>query len=81
MGKPKIAPIDAPQRVRVEVDLPITRRRRVHEIVNCDGEVLSHHQTVGGLFSWLHEHDHHEIVIVDGDANYLVNFSVPPWQS
>ncbi len=67
-------------RVRVEVDLPITRRRRVHEIVSPDGTVLSYHQYIGGLFSWLHENDHHEFVIVDGNANYLVSFTVPPWQ-
>lgn len=71
---------DQPLRLVVEVDLPVTRRRKIHQ-VGFPGQAPIHHEKdIGPLLAWLHENDHHEFVVVDGDNQFLISMSVPPWQ-
>ena len=67
-------------KITVEVDLQITRRRRVHEVANGYGVTLSHHQTIADLLQWLHANGHDKFKITAGDETYLIQMTVPPWQ-
>ena len=67
-------------RLVVEVDIPVTRRRRIHQAGYPREPALYHSQTIGDLLRWLVDNEHHEIVIVDGEHEYLISLSVPPWQ-
>lgn len=79
--EPAGAPSGAPSlRVRVEVDIPLTRRRAVHIVYDAAGETIFTCQKVGDLFSWLHENEHHKIHLLDGATTYILHFEVPPWQ-
>jgi len=66
--------------VTVEVDLRVTRRRKIHQVAYPGEDPIHHEQDVGPLLEWLWENDHHEFVVVDGSKQYLISMRVPPWQ-
>ncbi len=67
------------EELTVYIDLAMTRRRRAHEVCNASGAAIFHAQTVGDLLAWLHENDHHEFNVIDGDARYHITLSpLPP---
>ena len=70
--------LNEPPLVRVEIDVYLMRRKTVHAVMNADGDTLSHHDTLGGLFSWLHENNYHHVLLVDETTEYLVDFRVSP---
>lgn len=64
----------------VEVDLPVTRRRKIHQAGYPGKDPIHHEKDIGPLLKWLYENEFHEFVFVDGDDQYLISMRVPPWQ-
>ena len=56
----------------VDVDVPITRRRRLHTVYALDGTALFSVATIGDLLSWLSDNDHSTVKVVDGSNEFLL---------
>ncbi len=69
---------DQAKRLRVEVDIPITRRRRIHSVFDALGKQLFHCQTVSDLLGWLAENDYQHLLVIDADAEYHVDLVRAP---
>ena len=63
--------------ITVEVDLYVTRRRRVHQVRDGAAEAIFYAQGVGDLLRWLHENDHHNFMVIDGTSRFQIALSTP----
>jgi len=65
-----MADLDFP--LSVELDLSLSRRQRVHAILDSEGRVIHHEVRMSAVFAWLCDEDQHKIVMVDGDDRFNV---------
>lgn len=56
--------------VTVEIDIPVTRRTKVHSIIDGDGVEVFHARKISDVFDHLLEHDVHNFTILDDFSSY-----------
>ncbi len=57
----------------VEIDIPITRRLKLHAVADRDGEQIFHSRRLSDVFSWLLDNDIGEFTMLDGTLKYAVS--------
>ena len=60
---------------KVELDLYIARRRRLHEVRNPAGEAVFHAQHVMNVLEWLADNNIGTALFTDGDTEFTVSFA------
>jgi len=84
MGRPLPPPVQrsglepAAGRWTIEIDLQLTRRRRVHEIQDSTGQVLAHVQELGDLIEFLLEHNQNTVWLLDGAERFELTVKRSP---
>ncbi len=63
--------------ITVEVDIPITRRLKLHAVVDGDDTQVFHSRRLSEVFAWLLEHEVGEFRLVDRDADFRVTLRPP----
>ncbi len=63
--------------VSVEIDLPVTRRTKIHEVSDGDGEPIFHSRRISQVFSYLLDNDVQTFELLDEDDVFVVNLSRP----
>lgn len=69
--------IDLRGPVTLEVDVPITRRLKLHAVVNGTGVQVFHSRRISEAFAFLLEHEVGEFTMVDEDAAFRVLLKAP----
>ena len=64
---------------RVEFDVYIARRRRVHQVQDASGAVVARFQHVEDVFDHLHINDVTQFLLVTREAAYMVDLEKRPW--
>jgi len=64
--------------VAVELDVPVTRRLRVHAVFNGDGVQIHHERDIANVFDWLCEMDVSSATFRDHEYSFHVNFQRLP---
>ncbi len=62
----------------VEIDIPVTRRLKLHAVTDVTGTQIFHSRRLSELFSFLADHEVGEFTLVDGDAEFRVSLTRPP---
>ncbi len=57
----------------VDIDIPITRRLKLHAVTDRDGDQIFHSRRLSDVFSWLLDHDIGEFTMLDGNLKYAVS--------
>ncbi len=57
----------------VEIDIPITRRLKLHAVLDRDGEQIFHSRRLSDVFTWLLDNDIGEFTMLDGNLKYAVS--------
>ncbi len=57
----------------VEIDIPITRRLKLHAVLDRNGDQIYHSRRLSDLFSWLLDNDIGEFTMLDGTLKYAVS--------
>ncbi len=63
--------------VTVEIDIPITRRMKLHAVVDGDDTQVFHSRRLSEVFAFLLEHEIGEFRLVDRDADFRVTLRPP----
>lgn len=63
--------------ITLEIDVPITRRLKLHAVVNGHGVQIFHSRRISDAFAFLLEHDVGEFKMVDDDAEFRVSLKPP----
>ncbi len=63
--------------ITVEIDIPITRRMKLHAVVDGDDTQIFHSRRVSEVFTFLLEHEVGEFRLVDRDASFRVTLRPP----
>lgn len=63
--------------VVLEIDIPITRRLKLHAVVIGDGEQVFHSRRLSEVFQFLLEHEVVEFLMMDGHAEFRIRI-LPP---
>ncbi len=61
----------------VEIDIPITRRLKLHAVVDRDETQVFHTRRLSEVFAFLLEHEVGEFLLVDHDASFRVTLRPP----
>jgi len=68
--------------VRVDLDIPVTRRQRVHEVLDGKGVVVFYAREISAVFDWLAENEVAVAHFVDDELAFLIKIekvrSPPP---
>ncbi len=67
--------------ITVEVDIPITRRLKLHAVVDGGDTQVFHSRRLSEVFSFLLEHEVGEFRLVDRDASFRVTLRPPLLQN
>jgi hypothetical protein len=65
--------VDLTGPITLEVDVPITRRLKLHAVVNGAGEQVFHSRRISEVFGFLAEHGLNEFTMLDEDAEFRVH--------
>ncbi len=63
--------------VTVEIDIPVTRRTKIHAVVDGDGVERFHARRISDVLEFLLEHDCKRFVLLDEDVEFQVSLSKP----
>ncbi len=63
--------------VTVEIDIPITRRMKLHAVVDGEDTQVFHSKRLSEVFAWLLEHEVGEFRLADRDASFRVTLRPP----
>ena len=69
--------IDLRPPVHLEIDVPITRRLKLHAVVNGHGAQVFHSKRISEVFAFLLEHEIGEFKMVDEDHQFTVSLKRP----
>lgn len=61
----------------VEIDIPITRRLKMHAVIDRDGEQIFHSRRLSEVFVWLLINEVGEFTMLDGDVEIAVSLRNP----
>jgi len=61
----------------VEVDIPITRRMKLHAVVKADGEQIYHSKRLSQVFQWMLDNEHTDFTMIDEDSEFRVSLQPP----
>ncbi len=64
--------------VTVEIDIPVTRRTKIHAVVNGNGEQIYHSRRLSDVFDFLVEHEVVDLVLLDDDVSFLLTLRKQP---
>ncbi len=62
----------------VQVDLYVARRRRVHQVIDPDGDAVFHDPHIIAVFDWLTEQGINRVRLTDDDKAFTVAFDRCP---
>ena len=63
--------------IAVELDLPVTRRIKVHAVVDGNGDQVFHAKRISEVFAYLLEHQICDLVLLDDDAEFRITLHPP----
>lgn len=72
-----MAPVEPVGPFTVEIDIAITRRLKLHAVVDGNGEQIYHSRKICEIFAWLLEHAPGEITLVDDDHEFQIMLRPP----
>lgn len=61
----------------VEIDIPITRRLKLHAVVDGNGQQIFHSRRITQVFTWLLENGIPEFTMLDEDTEFQVHLKPP----
>lgn len=61
----------------VEIDVPVTRRIKIHAVVDGDGDQVFHSKRISQVFAYLLDNDVHAFTILDEDDEFSVILARP----
>ncbi len=61
----------------VEIDIPITRRLKMHAVLDRDGVQIFHTRRLGDLFIWLLDNDTHEFTMLSAGDEFRITLHAP----
>ncbi len=64
--------------VVVEFDIPVTRRTRIHAVLDGQGNQLFHSRSLTQVLEFLIENDVGTFELIDDDHAYVLKLSRPP---
>jgi len=65
--------------LEIAFDVPVTRRRSIHQVSQGTETAIFACQTIGDLLAWMVENDHHRAMVVDDHIRYMLTFTrLPP---
>ena len=65
------------QPVTVELDMALTRRSRVHAVIDGNGEQVYHAKRFSEVLVWLMDHDQSKALLIDERERFYVVFHRP----
>ncbi len=68
---------DIPPPVTVEIDIPITRRQKLHAVVNGRGVQVFHSRRFSEVLTYLLNHHVRTFKLIDFDAEFRLNLRPP----
>ncbi len=63
--------------VTVEIDIPVTRRTKIHAVYDGNGDQVFHSRRISQVFDYLLEHSVQAFELLDDDVGYLIGLSRP----
>ncbi len=63
--------------ITVEIDIPITRRMKLHAVVDGDDTQIFHSRRLSEVFAFLLEHEIGQFRLVDRDADFRIYLRPP----
>lgn len=69
--------IDLLAPVTVEIDIPVTRRLKIHAVVDGAGEQVFHSRRISEVFTYLVDNGISEFTMLDEDAEFRVTLRAP----
>lgn len=64
--------------VTVEIDIPVTRRTKIHSVIDGDGVEVFHARKISDVFDHLIAHEVSNFTILDDDASYCLVLTASP---
>ncbi len=68
-------PITPP--VTVEIDIPVTRRTKIHAVCDGDGDQIFHSRRITQVFKYLVENGVEDFELLDEDDCFMIKLSRP----
>ncbi len=63
--------------IRLELDIPITRRQKLHAVVDRRGDQIFHSRRLSEVLTFLQEHEVGQFLLVDDDVAFRVRLLRP----
>ncbi len=63
--------------VTVEIDIPVTRRTKIHAVCDGDGEQIFHSRKISQVFNYLVDHGVEVFELLDEDDSFMIKLSRP----
>lgn len=65
------------QPITVEIDIPITRRLKMHAVVDGNGVQIFHSKRISEVFTWILDNEITDFTMLDGHAEFRVYLRAP----
>lgn len=58
--------------LRVDLDLPVTRRNRVHEVRDAQDVPVFYAREISAVFAWLCDNEVNQVTVHDVDLDFII---------